>query len=480
VHPLLEDLYPLSPMQEGLLFHSLESPGSGVHITQHAWTLRRLDVDAFARAWQWVLDRHAILRSAFVWKNTATPLQAVVRRVPLAIAHEDWRGLSRDERKARLDAYLARDRHQDFALNRAPLFRLALMALDGGRHQLVLTQHHILLDGWSLPLLFADVTTAYRAFVSGREPSAPARAPFRDYIAWLQRQNLDDTDRFWRDLLAGFQGQRASSPSRDAGDRSRADERRIMIPETETDALKRWCRARRITVNTAFQGAWALVLGRVRQMDDVVFGAIVSGRPVDLPGVETLLGVFINTIPVRARMGGALADDVAVWLRRLQDEHGQASRYAYTPLPRIKRCSQVPAHEPLFDTAINFLNYPRPAMDFDATAGAGAGDGDAGQADEDEAIYATSNAYRLSLLVGASDAALSVTMLAEPDLFPSAVTERIGPMLRAALDAFVAADTVTVSDVVQRLRDLDRQAMASDRRAAFRHFTAARAPQPVS
>jgi hypothetical protein len=469
MHPLLDDLYPLSPMQQGLLFHSLEAPASGVHITQHAWVLRRLDVAAFTRAWEWLTARHASLRTAFTWQRGARPLQAVLRQVPLPLAVEDWRDADAAVHEARLRDYLEGDRQRDFDLHRAPLFRLALMALPGDRHQFVLTQHHILLDGWSLPLLFMDLARAYRAYAAGETPFAPPPPPFRDYIAWLQRRDRGSADRVWTRMLGDFTGRRAAAEARSATTRPPDASQQYTYPARDTERLKTWCRLRGITVNTAMQGAWALVLAHLQRIDDVVFGAIVSGRPVDLPGAEAMLGVFINTIPVRVRLTTPASASVVTWLRKIQASHSEASEHAETPLPQIKQCSQVPPHEPLFETAINVLNYPRPDpgavrdLDFPQM---------------DDGRYATSNAFRLSLLIGARDA-LSLSLLHDPTYVSPATAERIGPLLQALFDAFTREPAGGVEALRQTLQDAERRLIASGRRAAFHQFRVAHAaPAP--
>jgi hypothetical protein len=459
----IDDLYPLSPMQEGLLFHSLNSPGTGVHLTQHAWVLRALNVDAFTRAWRWVIARHPPLRTVFVWKNTSKPLQAVLRDVPLHITLEDWRGLSDGERRTRLAAYLDHDRRRDFNLSRAPLLRIGLMTLDDDRHQFVLTQHHILLDGWSLPLLSGELGIAYQAYARGAEPSLPAPRPYRDYVQWLQQQSLERADAFWQEMLGDFDGPRVTrSAAQSASEHWSAQEHHARLADEDTTRLKAWCRASRVTVNTAVQAAWGFVLGNLRQSDDVVFGAIVSGRPTELAGVETMLGLFINTIPVRVRV--AASDDLVGCLRRLQSQHGEASQYAFTPLPRIKRASRVPAQEPLFDTAINFLNYPRPDPERGETALLDAEAGD----------YRTSNSYRLSLLVSGDDGALSMTLLTDPEHFPAATVDRIAHLLPSVLSAIASGRHDRVGGLQQHVQDASRDFLASRRSAGFRQFQSAR------
>lgn len=201
----IEAVYPLSPMQQGMLFHSLYAPESGVYFEQLSCTLRgALDVRAFERAWQRVVERHPVLRTSFVWKRLDKTLQVVHRRVRLPLEQQDWRGLSPAKQEARLEAFLQAERSRGFNLAQAPLVRLALMRTGENGHRFVMSHHHLLLDGWSLPLLMKEVMTFYEAFSRGRELYLEPSHPYRDYIAWLQRQDAAEAEAFWRQTLEGF------------------------------------------------------------------------------------------------------------------------------------------------------------------------------------------------------------------------------------------------------------------------------------
>jgi hypothetical protein len=201
----VELIYELSPMQQAMLFHSLYAPGSGVYVIQLSLRLTgRLDVSAFERAWRRLVERHDILRTGFFWEDLEKPLQVVYREVGLRVARESWRGLEAGEREARLAAYLDADRERGFDLSAPPLMRLALIELDEDVHQLVWSQHHIAVDGWSRGLLLQELFTAYAAFAGGGEPGLPAPRGFRDYISWLQRRPAEEAEAFWRRGLAGF------------------------------------------------------------------------------------------------------------------------------------------------------------------------------------------------------------------------------------------------------------------------------------
>ncbi len=359
----LEDIYALSPLQEGMLFHSLYAPESGVYIEQLSCALDGpLDESAFARAWARVIERHAVLRTAFVWKSQKRPLQAVQRTVELPLRSEDWSAEDGPEREARFAAFLAADRRQGFALARAPLMRLALLRFGAASHRLVWTSHHLLIDGWSLPLLLAEVLGFYAAFAAGGEPALPAPRPYREYIAWLAQQDLGAAETFFRRELAGFdEPTEIALPRPSRGElAAAADDGVLMLDRGEHERLAELARRHRLTLSTVVQGAWAALLGRYAGdrggSDDVVFGTTVSGRSAPLPGIESMIGLFINTLPVRVRLPARAA--VAPWLADLQERQLALQAYEPTPLARIQSWSELQPGTPLATTLFVYENYP--------------------------------------------------------------------------------------------------------------------------
>ncbi|HYH82869.1 MAG TPA: condensation domain-containing protein, partial [Longimicrobium sp.] len=355
---LIGDIYPLSPMQQGLLFHALYEPGSGEYVGQSRFGLRgALDVEALRRAWQGVLDRHPVLRTGFTWEGVPEPLQVVRRAVELPLVEEDWRGVDADEQDRRMEAFLRDDRARGFDPARAPLMRIALFRTGDAAWRLVWTHHHLALDGWSVPLVFRDVVALYDAHVARREPALPPARPFRDYIAWLKRQDLARAERYWRRALEGFRSPTPLGVDRPAAGREEAYGRRdLRLGRAETAALQAYARRHGLTVNTLVQGAWALHLARAGGEAEVVFGATVSGRPAELAGVEEMVGLFINTLPVRVRVGED--ERVMDWLRALQARQAELREYEYSPLAQVQRWSEVPAGTPLFESILVFANYP--------------------------------------------------------------------------------------------------------------------------
>ncbi|MFI9000578.1 amino acid adenylation domain-containing protein [Streptomyces sp. NPDC053541] len=350
----VEDVYPLTPMQQGMLFHSLLEPDSSAYFEQTLLVLDGVtDVDALARAWQRVVDATPVLRTTVAWQGVEEPVQIVRREVVLPVTVEDWSGLTEDEQRAALAEFTADDERRGIDLTVAPLSRVALFRLSETRVQVVWTFHHILLDGWSLPLVMADLFTAYRG---GELRPRPA---FRDYAAWLRQQDTEAAYAYWRDVLAGYDApvplpyDRAPEDVRAA----RAVERlELDLPAGLSDAVLGFARRHRLTVNTVVQGAWALLLSAYSGRTDLVFGATTSGRPTDVPDVESAVGIFINTLPVRVRVDPR--EPVADWLRGIQERQAESRRHDYVSLARIQAEAGLPADTPLFDSLVVFENYP--------------------------------------------------------------------------------------------------------------------------
>jgi amino acid adenylation domain-containing protein/non-ribosomal peptide synthase protein (TIGR01720 family) len=366
----IADLYPLSPLQEGILFHALYAPSSGVYVEQVLCTLAGdVDAEALEGAWRRVVARHPILRTSIAWEGLSRPLQVVHAEVPVRVEREDWSGLPAADRERRLPALLAADRERGFDLARAPLLRWRLVRTGPAEHRFLWSHHHVLLDGWSYAAVISEFLAAYAALRSGEEPRLPWRPAYRDYIAWLGRQDPLAAERHWRRALAGFaeptplplESARAGESSRGGRAADRAA-RTARLGRAATAALEAQARRAGVTANTLVQGAWAILLSRLTGRSEVVFGATVSGRPADLPGVESMVGLFINTLPVRAAVAvSAEAPRLAAWLRELQARQLEAREFEHSPLARIQGWSEVPRGTPLFETLVVFENYPRDA-----------------------------------------------------------------------------------------------------------------------
>ncbi|HZO71111.1 MAG TPA: amino acid adenylation domain-containing protein, partial [Ktedonobacteraceae bacterium] len=376
----VEDLYRLSPLQQGMLFHTLYTPQSGIYCEQiemalsafPRWNRGATDVAAFKRAWQLAIERHSILRTAFLWDGLEEPLQAVRQRVRFPWEELDLQGLSEEEQVERIRTFQQLDLLREFDLSRAPLMRLTLFLLAPDRYHFLWTHHHILLDGWSVALLLEEISISYTALQQGREPALPRPPLYRDYITWLQKQNLAEAELFWRRHLTGFvsptplignvaekvsQPQLPASRQQNGATEERdCSEQELRLSRETTDALRTFARRHQLTLNTLAQGAWALLLSRYSGTADVVFGTTVSTRPADIPAVEAMIGLLINTLPSRVHVPpNAKAID---WLQQVQDEQAEARQYNYAPLVQIQGWCEIPRGQPLFESLLVVENYP--------------------------------------------------------------------------------------------------------------------------
>jgi amino acid adenylation domain-containing protein/non-ribosomal peptide synthase protein (TIGR01720 family) len=366
----VEDLLPLTPLQEGMLFHRLVGGPDDVYVDQAGLLLDGVaDPHALAVAWQRVTDRTPALRTCVVWEDVPVPLQVVRRDVRVPVTQLDWRGLDEEERAERLARLRDDDLARGIDLAAAPLMRLTLVRLPDARLHLLWTSHHLILDGWSLAQVLTEVCEEYAALTAGTEFRPPLRRPFGDYVHWLADQDPDAARTHWQGVLAAFTEPTplpADRPLREAHQARSADVHTAGLDQETSARLARTAREAGLTLSTVVQGAWALLLARYAAQDDVVFGTTVSGRPDDLPGVESMVGMFINTVPTRVRVDAARP--AGAWLRRLQDAQAESRRYAAVSLAELTRLSDVPSGSPLFHSMVAFENYP---FDEARTAGSG-------------------------------------------------------------------------------------------------------------
>ncbi|BAY23196.1 non-ribosomal peptide synthase [Calothrix sp. NIES-2100] len=357
----IESIYPLSPMQQGILFHSLYDPESGVYCEQLSCTLYgSINTTAFAQAWQRVVERHSALRTFFVWDNLDKPHQVVCKTVNLPFVVDDWRSLSPTQQQEQLTAFTAADRNKGFELNQAPLMRCSLIQTADDTYEFVWTFHHLLIDGWSLPIVVQEAFAFYEAANQGHDLYLKTPRPFRDYITWLQQQDLSQAKEFWLRSLQGFTAPTPLMVDKSIVHNSQQQqtyhEQHLQLPQGLTTKLESLARQNQLTLNTLVQGIWALLLSHYSHQQDVVFGTTVSGRPPSLVGVETMVGMFINALPVRVQV---LEDDqILPWMKDLHTRQVEREQYSHTPLVEIQRVSEIASGTPMFETNVAFYNYP--------------------------------------------------------------------------------------------------------------------------
>ena len=349
----VEDIYRLSPMQEMMLMHSLAKADADLLFNQFCYEVRgELDLKAFGQAWQQIVNRHPVLRTAFLWDGLKQPLQVVRQQVELPFKVLDWRGQSEEEQQDALEAFRRADRELGFDPATAPLTRLAVIELTDDSFVLIWSSHHLLLDRWCISTIFSELFELYESNRQDRRPEMNGSYPYRDYIAWVQQQNLSQAKAFWTDTLKGFSQPTAITVSARTADEQAlgaAQAQHKLSPET-TEALRAFARKGGVTQGVLLQGAWALLLHHYTGRQDVVFGTTVSGRPPGLSGVDSILGSFINNLPVRVRLYGD--DKLLDLLSAVQSAQQRRSAFEYVSLAAIQNWSDLPPPSRMFDTLL--------------------------------------------------------------------------------------------------------------------------------
>ncbi len=431
-----EDIFPLSSTQQGMLFFSLYDPTSQAYLVQNTRRLTgELDVDALRQAFDQLIGQHQSLRASFAWDGLDQPLQIVHANIETPWTELDWRTHNEQDQVSRLERFLAEDRKQGFDLTQAPLLRLALIRLADTHYFLSWSCHHILMDGWSGPLLHNELLDRYGALGAGHDPQLAAPRPFRDYILWLQQQDQAQAETFWRRQLAGFRqptsigllpattGVRQTKEQ--FGTRAWATSPEVF---TQIEALRR---QHQLTLNTIAQVTWALLLSRFSNQEDVLFGATVSGRSIPLAGIDTMIGLFINTLPVRAQI--APETSFAEWTQQLQDEQVAAREYEHTPLMNIQKWSEVPATRLLFESIVVFENYPT-----EHTSAPGPGADAEGQLNASVAHAFERTSFPLTLIVSPIDPSWYVQLSFDLRYLEETTADRIVATFETLLAGFAA------------------------------------------
>ncbi|MEU9305756.1 condensation domain-containing protein, partial [Streptomyces sp. NPDC048269] len=424
----LQDVLPLSPLQQGLLFHAgYDSQAQDLYTMQLVFDIEGVvDRAALRAAAAAVLHRHPNLRAGFRYRKNGDPVQLIPREVPTPWTETDLSDLPEEARKAEADRLVAEDHARRFDPARPPLMRFTLITLGPEHHRFVFTSHHILIDGWSRAVLVGELFELYGTH--GDASALPRVTPYKEYLSWLGRQHRGTAEAAWQKALDGVDEPTLLAPLDPLRTPLPPERLRLRLTESESAALFAWARSRGLTVNAVVQAAWALVLGQHTGRDDVVFGGTVSGRPPEIPGVESMVGLFINTLPVRVRIDpleplGALVD-------RIQLQQAELMDHQYLGLTDVQAQTSVTGE--LFDTLLVFENYPVDTESLRASAG-GLGIVDASS---DEGTH-----YPVTLMV-TSGATLDLELCYRFDLFDQPRVEALGRSLLALLsDVPAGAET---------------------------------------
>jgi thioesterase domain-containing protein/acyl carrier protein len=346
------DIYGLSPMQSLMLLHAKTANNDhDVLFNQIVYVIEgALDIAAYRRAWQLMVDRHSALRTLFVWQDGKDPIQVVREQVTLPWTEYDWRERPAAEQQEALDQLLAADQAEGFDLMRPPAMRLSLIQVADEQYWLVWSSHHLVIDRWCIGILFEEICAAYEAFTAGEFPSLTAAPLYRDYIAWLAEQDEEAARHYWREALRDLRSRPLPLLERAAAKTPALETIETGLGGDEWARLRRFALNHDLTPGTLVSGAWSAVLAAATGANDTLFGLTVSGRPAELAGVSQAVGCFINNVPLRVSLdAGATTVD---WLQNLQDQQLELNPFEYASPVQIQVWSGVDTYGPLFETLV--------------------------------------------------------------------------------------------------------------------------------
>ncbi|MFD1676349.1 condensation domain-containing protein, partial [Alicyclobacillus fodiniaquatilis] len=353
----IEDIYRLTPLQAGMLFHALYDNNSGNYVIQNTGELSKsANIRALIRAYRQVMNQYDIFKSEFKWEGLREPHQLVKKQARIVVEEYDWTDMCKGIQHEMWEKFIQEDRVRGFELDKGISSRLSII-WTGEIYRIIWCHHHILLDGWSTSRVLKEVFEYYIAYSKGDVPKRDKSRSYREYISWLNNRSVESTEKFWREKLQGFtsptplewgQLYRKVNVIEDSG----VSERQLSGELTER--LEKWAHQNQLTVNTLILGAWALVFSRYSREADILFGVTISGRPSDLQGVESMVGLFINTVPMRVQVDDEPIKD---WFKRIQENQLECQENGYSSLINIQEWSEIPQGTPLFESLYIFENY---------------------------------------------------------------------------------------------------------------------------
>ncbi len=352
----IQDIYPLSSLQNGILFHAIQTRIQ--YFEQFYIDLDgAVDFTVFKESLEELVQKHDVLRTVFLYQSLAQPMQVVLKNIEVPIRYEDLSSLPETERKEYLQEFKQEDRKKGFSTLHEPLLRFALFKLDDQKFHFVWSFHHILFDGWCISLLLEDWLSMYKSRLQGNSLQMERVTPYSEYIRWLEEQDHDEAKAFWKKYLHDYE-QTASVLSQGIGKKTdyelEKEEILFAFPQKLSERLISLANQYHVTPSTFFQTVWGVLLQKYNNTDDVVFGTVVSGRPSELSQVEKMVGLFINTVPVRIR--SMEYDTFASLIQRVQHEILETEKFHYASLAEIQ--SSTPLFNKLFDHIMAFENYP--------------------------------------------------------------------------------------------------------------------------
>ena len=356
----VQDIYELTPLQQGILFHSISSHDISAYNIQVSIHLHgELNLTVLKECLKILVQRHQVLRTSFIWERVEKPYQVVHTDAVLSINEISLQSFDEDEKKSKFNDFIQKDRTETFDLETAPLMRTTLLQLAENDYYFVWSYHHSILEGWSVSIILNELWQLYDAKVTGKADQLPPVQEYTNYIKWLKQQDLKLAENYWRNKLEGY-----STPLQlpvDKGDVNLVADivstafEHEKLSQNLTGQIQSFARETRVTINTVIEGALSLLLSRYTGENDIVFGAAVSGRPAEIDSVESIVGLFVNVLPVRVQINDS--ETIKNWLQRIQLDQVEMREYEYTPLLQIKSWSELSGAQPVFNVALAFENW---------------------------------------------------------------------------------------------------------------------------
>jgi hypothetical protein len=352
----LKDIYPLTPMQQGMLFHALFDKESLAYFNQFSLRLsEEINVRIFEESWNEILMRYDNLRTVFITKNVRESMQMILKYQKIDFYFEDIRGMEKSKQETHIKNYQNTDKERPFDLSKDVLLRIALIQLEKASFQFIFSCHHILTDGWSTGIILKDFFSIYFARLANKTPELSAVPSYKNYIQWLMAQDKEKAKSYWDNYLKGYR-QPVTLPHavRNHGQAFLLKEYSFKLDQNLSERLNHLAVKNQVTLSTVIHVIWGILLGKYNHSDDVLFGSVVSGRPQEVKGIDRMIGLFINTVPVRVQMKTEQTTDAL--LQDIQKQSLFSTNYHYYPLPEIQSLS--PHKNSLFDHILEFNNVP--------------------------------------------------------------------------------------------------------------------------
>ena len=433
----IEAVYKLSGLQEGILFHSLYNDEALNYTNQFTCDISKVDLDMFVKSWDLLLKKYSILRSAFFYDTFKVPVQSVYKNVNIPVEIIDVTSKSQPQISNSFDNFLKEDRKKGFDYKTPPLMRLTFFKVSSDGYKMIWTFHHLLFDGWSLPILIGEGLKTYEQLIKGIDVKVGQVDNFQDYIKYLDRLDKEKEETYWKDYLTPLDhGTLLPFTNHSAHAISNAEvvNRSLIlgINKEETARLVDFTHKAKVTVNTLMQAVWSYLLSGYTNSSEVVFGVIVSGRPAELPFVEQRVGMYINTLPLLAQVNAE--DHITDWLAQLQNQQITSRQFQYTPLKKIKTWTGI--KEDLFDSLLVFENYPVDEMLSENTWSVAI----------ENANFSEQTNYPLTILIGQSGD-ISINFQYNPTVISGDNVEKIRGHFKSILDQIISGASNKISDL---------------------------------